>query len=128
MISGKALTAKIGATTIVGVFNWEAEEVAAELDTTTAADGGFDHPEDGVKSLTVRLRGYMDTVDGEYAPIRRGTTISNLNLFRASTDATAAFVIPTAKVFRSTQGGEIKGRIEWSAEIKAVGSYTYNDP
>lgn len=127
-ISGKYMEARIGATVVRGNFAWSAEEGAAELDGTTAQDNGFENPDDGLYSLVVNLRGYMDVATGQYVPVRRGTTISNLRLYRNKNDLAPAFDVPVAKVFNSTQGGEVAGKIEWTARVKAKGSYTYNDP
>jgi hypothetical protein len=130
-VSGKFMQAKIGGmapVAVVGNYAWSAEENAEELDRTEAETEGFEDTDDGVWSLTVNLKGFMDIADGSYTPVRRGTLITDLKLFRDKDDATPAFVIPKAKVYTSTQGGEVKGKVEWTARIKAKGSYTYNDP
>lgn len=129
--SGKKMEAKIGDVSpvfVAGNYAWDAEEEADELDGTTGEDEGYKNPDDGLWGLTVNLKGYMDVAAGEYTPVRRGTLITNLKLYRDKDDATPAFVIPLAKVFRSRQGGEVSGKIEWAATVKAKGAYTYNDP
>jgi len=131
MISGKYLEAKIGGMApvfIAGNYAWTAEEGADELDGTTGEDEGFENPDDGVYSCAINLKGYMDVATGQYAVVRRGTLIENLKLYRDKDDATPAYVFPVAKVFNSTQGGEVKGKVEWTSRIKAKGAYTYNDP
>jgi hypothetical protein len=70
----------------------------------------------------------MDIVTGNYAAVRRGTIITNLELFRIDGETTPAFSVPQALVVRSKQSGEIRGRVEWQAEIHSRGTYTYNDP
>ena len=130
-ISGKEIQAKIGGMSPVAIngnYAWTAEEAVAELDGTTAEDDGFENPEAGLKSCVVNLKGYMDVQAGEYTPVVAGTTISNLKLYRDKDDATPAFVFTSALVLNSTQGGEVNGKVEWTARVKSKGSYTYNDP
>ncbi len=129
-ISGKYAEAKIGGMApvyISGQYSWSIEETAQELDATTAEDDGYSNTEDGVWSATVELSGYLDLADGDYTSIRRGTLISNLKLYIDKDDATASFVFPTAKVFRSTMSAEVNGRVEWRATIKNKGSYTFTE-
>ena len=127
-ISGKYMIATVGDTLVHGNYAWTIEETADELDATTAEDGGYENPDDGVWSSTVNLKGYMNIIDGTYTPVRRGTLITDLRLYRNIDDAEPAFAIPLAKVFTSTQGGEVKGKIEWTAKIKTKGIYEYADP
>ena len=129
--SGKEIEAKIGGMAPVfvsGNYAWNMEENADELDGTTGEDAGYENPSVGVYSGVVMLKGYMDIVSGTYTPIRRGTTISNLKLYRDKDDTNPAFSIPSAVVLQSTQGGEVRGKVEWTARIKTKGSYTYNEP
>jgi hypothetical protein len=111
----------------VGLVSWRARESADELDATTAADAGYAHPDTGVLGLTVEISGVMDLTSGDYTPIRAGTAITTLKLYR-DIDVTEAFLIGSAVVIESSQGGSIRERFEISATIKSVGSYTYNDP
>ena len=127
-VSGKKISAKIGVTTVTGIVSWRVREKADELDATTAADAGYDHPDDGLWGATIEMKGVLDITTGVYLPIRRGTVLTNLNLFRDINDVTAAFVFPIAKVFESSQGAEIRGRFEIDATAKSVGTYTYNEP
>lgn len=130
-ISGKHISAKIGGMTptlVPGVQSWSAEDSAQELDGTTAEDGGFSHPDDGLASLAVNMQLVIDITTGDLVTIQRGTTISNLKLF-ADTDATTPiYTIPTFKVFRSVPKGEINGRFTYEVSGKSVGSYTLADP
>lgn len=127
-ISGKKISAKIGIATVVGLVGWTVDEDAQELDGTTAADGGYENPDDGVWGATIQIKGILDIETGVYTPIRRGTLIANLNLYRDIGDVTPAYTFPLAKVFKSTQGAEIRGRFEVSATIKSKGVYAYNEP
>lgn len=127
-ISGKALQAEIDGVFVHGNFSWQIEEDGDELDGTTAESGGYEDPEMGVYKARVTLKGYMDVADGTYTPVRRGTIVTNLKLFRDITDVTPAFDIPTSLVLRSNQGGEVRGKVEWGSTIATKGAYTYNDP
>lgn len=127
-ISGKALQAQIDGIFVHGNFSWQIEEDGDELDGTTAESGGFEDPEIGVYKGRITLKGYMSVIDGTYTPVRRGTVISDLKLFRDITDAVPAFDIPSAISLRSNQGGEVRGKVEWGATIATKGQYTYNDP
>lgn len=127
-VSGKKIAAKIGTALIVGLVGWKARESAIELDATTGADLGYEHPEAGVLGLTVEISGVMDITSGEYIPIRAGTIFTNLKLYRDVTDTTEAYLIPTATALESSQGADVKGRFDISATVKSIGSYTVNDP
>jgi len=126
--TGKFMIAAINGVVISGNYAWTMDENADELDGTTAEDLGFENPSDGVYSGTISLKGYMDIETGNYTVVRRGTQISNLQLFRNVGDPVPAFAIPSAIVLNSTQGGEVRGKIEWTARAKSQGEYTYSDP
>lgn len=127
-VSGKKISGTINGADIVGLVSWRATEEVVELDATTAADNGYARPDGGLKSLTVEISGVMDLADGDYTSIRAGTAITNLLLYRDVDDATAAFTIANAQVFRSTQGAEIRGRFEISCTIKSIGEYEAANP
>jgi hypothetical protein len=130
-ISGKYMETKIGDVSpvfVAGNYGWTVEESADDLDGTTGEDDGYANHYDGVWDAVVNLKGYMDVAAGEYTPVRRGTTISNLKLYRDKDDATPAFTFPSCLVLNSTQGGEVRGKIEWTARIVLKGTYTYADP
>ena len=128
-ISGKYLTATIDGTEIFDNYAWDAAESGDELDRTTGAFAGYSATDVGVKSCRVTIKGYMDVTTGQYVAVKVSeTNITNLKLYRSSDDATPAFEFPEATIVKSRQGGEVKGKIEWQAEIVNYGEYTANDP
>jgi hypothetical protein len=127
-ISGKFMTCAINGVEIVGNYEWEVDEAGAVLDRTVGADGGKARQDTGVDDTTVSIRGYMDIADGQYTPVRRGTEITNLNLYRNSDDVTPAFEISEAIVSRSNQKAAVRGKVEWSATVLTQGAFDYNDP
>jgi hypothetical protein len=128
-ISGKYLTAKIATAIIVGNYSWTVEEGADILDRTVGADLGHENEDLGVDFTHVTIKGYMDVAAGAYIPIRRGTIITALNLYRDIADTTAAFAISSALVVRSRQSAEIRGKVEFECEVHSKGSVvTYDDP
>lgn len=129
-ISAKKLQARYGTSpvTIVGVNAWDVTTKVDELDGTTGADAGFARPEAGVKELSGTINGYFDLTTGVGAAFQEGTTLTTLRLFRTSDDTTPAYSIPSALILSYQQKGEVRGRIEWTIQFKAVGSWTYADP
>ncbi len=131
-ISGKYLEAKIGNMSpvfIPGNDAWTVEEAQDELDGTTGEDEGHENPDGGVISHTVTLHCWMDLLAGDYASVRAGTTISYLKLYRDKDDVTPAFLFTSAHVFRSSQGGRVRERMEVNCTAKAKGNVvTYSDP
>ena len=127
-ISGKYLTAMINGVVIQDNYSWSMDEGGDALDRTTGFWNGWEAEDMGVQNGHVSIKGYMDVANGQYIPIRRGTILTNLELFRNQDDATAAFTIAEALVVRSTQGGEIRGKIEWSCEVHSRGEVIANDP
>jgi hypothetical protein len=127
-ISGKKLSVDINGATLLGIVSWRASERVEELDAASAATNGFDNPEAGFGGCTVSIRGWFDILTGDYAPLRAGTVLTNLELFRNIDDVTPAFLFASALVMESDQGAENRGRFEINATVKSKGSYTYNDP
>lgn len=127
-ISGKYLTAELGSTTLSLVSEWGADEDSQMLGRTTGADEGYRNEDAGIQSCDVTVKGYMDIASGEYAQIEAGTVLTNLKLYRDSSDSLPAYSFPSAIVAKSHQGGAVEGKIEWNATIHNKGSYTYNDP
>ena len=127
-ISGKYLIGKINGVVIHGNYAWTVEESADDLDGTTAEDAGYANHHDGVWDGVINLKGYMDITDGNYTVVRRGTTITNLQCYRNIDDADPAFEFPSCLVLNSTQGGEVRGKVEWTCRAVIKGTYTYNDP
>lgn len=127
-VSGKFLTAAIGTTVIVGNYAWSVTERFDKLDAITAADGGANHKDFGVGEADITLRLLMDVTTGAYEPVAAGAEITNLRLFRKATDDAPAYEFPAVRIFESTQGAEIRGRVEVTANGENVGAYTRNDP
>lgn len=127
-ISGKFLGAEADGTTIEGNYAWTAEESGDPLDRTVGTDGGYARTDLGVYDLKISMRLYLDISTGEYERVRRGTTLTNLNLLRNVDDAVPAFSIPEALVVRSVQRGEVRGKMEVEVEAVAQGEYSANDP
>lgn len=127
-ISGKKLSLDINSTTLVGIVSWRVREKVDELDGASAATGGFDNPEAGFAGATIEIRGLFDIVAGVYTPIRAGTTLATLELFRDIADTTPAFSFSSALVLTSDQGAENRGRFEINATVKSKGSYSYDEP
>lgn len=130
-ISGFATAAKIGGMSPVlvpGVQTISVEENAAELDGTTAEDEGFENPDDGLASLMVSLDLVMDITAGTFIAIRPGTLINDLKIYADTTADDPIYLLPVAKVFRSTWKGEVNGRSTYACTIKSKGTYTVNEP
>jgi len=128
-ISGKYLTCSINGVEIAGNYAWDADEGGDVLDATVGADRGWERENMGVQNLHVTIKGYMDVSTGQYTRVRRGAEITNLELYRHIDDATPAFSVSEALAVRSRQGGEVRGKVEWSCEVHSQGDVvTYNDP
>ena len=127
-VSGKFMTCKIDTVEIFDNYAWDANEGADVLERTSGRHLGYEAEDLGVYNNHITIKGYMDVVLGQYTPVRRGTIITNLKLFRLASDSAPAFAIPIAVVVSSRQGGEIKGKIEWNCEVHSHGPYTYADP
>lgn len=127
-VSGKKLSMKVGVTTFAAIVGWTVREKVDELDAATAADAGYDHPDAGFAGATIEIKGVLDITTGVYSPIKAGTTITTLKLYRDINDTTEAYSFPTALVVESSQGAENRGRFEISATAKSSGTYTYNEP
>lgn len=127
-ISGKRLGVLVGGVEVAGNYAWTADEGADVLDRTTGADAGFEREDLGVYNCHVTMKLYLDITDGQYANLQRGAELSNLELYRSLEDTVPAFLIPEAIVVHSTQGGEVRGRIEVTVEAHSMGEYESNDP
>jgi hypothetical protein len=128
-ISGKYMTFTVGGVEVAGNYAWDADEGGDVLDATVGANNGWEKEDMGVQSLHVTVKGYMDLTDGVYVPIRRGTILSDVEFYRTSADVTPAFAAAEMLAARSRQGGEVRGKIEWNAELHSRGDVvSYNDP
>jgi hypothetical protein len=127
-ISGKYLTASIGGTEIYDNYAWDCDEDGTILDRSTGANAGWRKEDMGLQAAKVTIKGYMDVGSGQYVPVRRGTIITNLKLYRSNGDSLAAFEIAECLVSRSHQGAEVDGKIEWSATLNSRSEVITNDP
>lgn len=127
-VSGKYMTAKIGAAVIVGNHGWTVEEDFEKLDAVTAADAGANRKDFGVGEAQITLKLLLDVTTGAYNPVCAGTEIAQLKLYRNASDLSPAFTFPIARIFRSSQGAEIRGRFEVTASGENVGTYTRAEP
>lgn len=128
-ISGKYLSASIGATNIVGVHEWSFDETADRLEATTGSNGGRGKKDVGVIDGNIRIVFYFDTSTGDYAFIRAGTTLSNLKLFHNIDAATPLVAVSSATVFTSRVRGQVRDRMIVEAEIESNGDViTITDP
>ncbi len=126
-ISGKYMTCLIGSTVVADNYAWDVDEDAKELDRTVGADNGYGDLDLGVQRATISIKGYMDVATGQYTKVEAGQIISNVHLYRDSADAIPAYTFPLVAVPKSKQGGEVDGKIEWSATFKNKGGYTCVD-
>jgi hypothetical protein len=130
-ISGKKIALKVGAATpslVPGLQSWTAEESVQELDATTAADGGFEHPDLGLQGVRVSMTLVIDINQGDLLVLRAGSIITHLKLFADINANNPIFDIPTFLVFKSTPKGEINGRFSYEVVGRAAGAYTINEP
>lgn len=127
-VSGKYMTCSINGLEIFDNYSWSMDEGGDALDRTTGAWNGWEAEDMGVQNGHVSIKGYMDVSTGQYLPIRRGQIITNLLLFPDENSIVPSFTIPEALIVRSTQGGEIRGKIEWSCEVHSRGEVIATDP
>lgn len=128
-ISGKHMSAFVNGAEVPGSYSWNAEEVGDVLDATVGSDGGWEREDMGVQGLHVTVKAYLDISTGSYTAYRRGTILTDVDLYRHIEDATPAFSVSEALVVRSRQGGEVRGKLEIEFEFHSRGDVvTVNDP
>jgi len=128
-ITGRKLTAYANGSELDGNNGWTAEETGDVLDATVGRDRGFEREDMGVQGLHVTVKGVHDVSTGTLAGIRRGTILTDVQLFRDLDDATPAYSIDEALVVRFRLGAEVRGRFEWECEFHSRGDVvTYADP
>lgn len=123
-ISGKKLGFAVGGVLIVGNYAWTASEEGDVLDRTVGSDRGKARSDLGVDDTKISAKLYLDLVSGEYLLVRRGTELTNLELYGDIDAASPLFAFPEALVTRSSLGGEVRGRMEVNVEIVAQGDFT----
>lgn len=121
------MTCTINGIVIADNYAWDVDEEAKELDRTVGANNGFGNLDLGVQRATISIKGYMDVATGQYTKVEAGQIITNLYLYRDSADSYPSYSFPSVAVPKSKQGGEVDGKIEWSATFKNRGSYTSAD-
>ncbi|VTT98938.1 unnamed protein product [Gemmataceae bacterium] len=131
-ISGKYLTVTVGSgvgeVEVADNYAWSVDQGGDNLDRTTGADGGKSRTDVGVEDTKIDIKLYLDIATGQPSLVRRGTTLTNLNLYRASGDADPAYTFPEALVLNRREGGEVRGKLELFCQITAQGDYDENDP
>lgn len=127
-ISGKYLVAVVENTILAGLQEWEITETADRLDGTTGSDGGFENDDMGVFAAEVRMQLVQNLASGIYIDIAMGTILTNVKLYRASSDAQPAFTFPTMRVYESRNGGRVRDRFVTNVVARANGVWTRNDP
>lgn len=127
-ISGKYLTAMINGVEVYDNYAWDCDEDGTMLDRSTGANGGWRKEDMGLQAAKVTIKGYMSIASGQYTVVRRGTIITDLQLFRAADDAAPAFSIAECIVSRSRQGAEVDGKVEWNATLNSRSEVIANDP
>jgi hypothetical protein len=130
-ITGAHIAMKIGNMSPVlvpGLQSWSAEDAVQELDGTTAEGGGYEQPDFGLKSLRISAQLVIDILAGDLVTIQSGTAITNLKLYAHISATSPIYVLPAARVFKSTPKGEVNGRFTYDVEIRSVGSFTLNNP
>lgn len=128
--TGAFMEAKIGGMApvfIAGNYAWDVDEQSDDHEGTTGEDAGFENGCTGVGVAVITLKGWMDIAAGEYTPVRAKTIINDLKLYLDEA-STVNWTFPVAEVITSKQGGQVKGKVEWSATIRSRGAYTYADP
>lgn len=130
-ITGSHISMKIGNMSPVlvpGVQQWSAEDNVVELDGTTAEDGGYEHPDFGLKSLRITAQLVIDILAGDLITIQSGTMIAYLKLYAHTLATAPIYTMPVARVFKSTPKGEMNGRLTYDLEIRSVGPFTLANP
>lgn len=120
-VSGKYLSVFVGDDEVTDNFEWDIEEGGEVLDRTTGASNGWENEDNGVTHAHITVNGYYDIATGNTTGIRRDTTLTSLALYVNRDDSTPAYLITEALVVRFRLRGQVRGRMEWTAEIHSKG-------
>jgi hypothetical protein len=121
-ISGKGIHGKLGANLIAGIYSLDLDENGDNLDVTTAADLGGLRDETGCSRLTARFSGFFDTTTGTVAQVRRGTAVTNLNLYLTFDETLGKKATITAGLVQSCRiTGQIRERVTFEAVVVSQG-------
>jgi len=125
-ITGKFIAANGSAQTIGGVYSAHADATVEKLDRTTAPDGGFGISDAGVADLTVDIKGYIDVGASAYSPVYPGALVSNMSIPVTANGTVHLLDLPLGLAVKFSTGGEIRGKLEFSAQVVNKGTFTLN--
>jgi hypothetical protein len=120
-VSGKFLSAFLNDEEIADNFEWDVEEGGEVLDRTVGSHGGKEYEDVGVTHTHITVNGYYDILTGNTSGIRREAVLTDLGLYVNRGDSSPAFYIGEAIVVRFRLRGQVRGRMEWTAEIHSRG-------
>jgi hypothetical protein len=127
-VSGKYFRGRLGATVVVGLYEFTADEEGDRLDATDAESDGKGDTDVGVTQLRVRLRGNHKIGDGPWPGLSVGTQIEDLKLYLQSASGSPLtgpfWQLPSAVAVRASQPVSVRGKIEWEAEVDSEGGYS----
>lgn len=126
-ISGKNFKARIGspAVAVAGTTRAEIEEMGDELDATDAESDGYGDTEIGVTQLRVALSGFCKESADPIPPLRLGTLLTDVKIYERGL-AGDYWSITSALVTKFTNPIDVRGRVEFTCEIKSKGNtYSY---
>ena len=127
-VSGKYFRGRLGASVIVGLYEFTVDEEGDRLDATDAESDGKGDTDVGVTQLRVRLRGNHKIGDGPWPGMSAGTELTDLKLYLQSTSGSSLtgpyWDVPLAVVVRGSQPVSVRGKIEWEVEVDSKGDYT----
>jgi hypothetical protein len=123
-ISGKGIHGKIGSNLIAGIYDLDIAEDGDNLDATTAEDLGGLRDDTGCSRITATIKGYFDLTNGTSAPVRRGTTVTNLNLYLTfdETGTGKKAYIGEGLVQRYQITGQVRDRVMFTTVIVSQGN------
>lgn len=122
-ISGKGIHGRIGANLIAGIDTIDVTEDGDNLDATTADDLGGLRDDTGCSRLTARITGYFRLTTGSVSQVRRGTTVTALNLYLTADESSGKKAyIGEGKVQMCKLGAQIRDRVKFEAVIVSQGN------
>jgi hypothetical protein len=129
-ISGKKSGGKVNGTTISGVYSYNAEEVADELDASVgsadADEAAVTRTDTGKTTLTVSFSCFFDLAEAVVGTFRAGSWVENLAIWD-ELDSVPVVEMDYGKVTRLVKKGEVRGRLEYEFTVKNWGPYTYTE-
>lgn len=123
-ISGKGIHGKIGNNLIAGIYDISADENGDNLDQTTADDEGGLRDDVGCSRVTCTIKGYYSLASAAVSPVRRGQTVTNLNLYLTATEGAGAKKVRIGEglvqAYQIT--GQVRDRVMFTATIVSQGN------